>query len=89
MVELVWSRYPNVSADAQGRSWLSVLDNLGRAPATVDAYARSLEQYLRFCKELGVNAGGATLEHVSLFIRHLRGDTESAQPRDLSVSNAT
>jgi integrase/recombinase XerD len=89
MVGLAWSRYPNVSADAQSRSWLSVLDNLGRAPATVDAYARSLEQYLRFCKELGVNAGGATLEHVSLFIRHLCGDTESALPRAMSVSNAT
>ena len=89
MVEIVWSRYPFVAADPQGRSWLSVLDNLGRSPATVDAYGRGLDQYLRFCEALGVDAAAATLEHVSLFVRHLRGEAEPLSGATRGVSNAT
>jgi hypothetical protein len=39
MAEVLWSHYLFVSADPRSRSWLSLLDNLGRSPATVDAYA--------------------------------------------------
>ena len=77
MAGVLWSRYPFVSADPRSRSWLSLLDNLGRSPATVDAYGRGLDQYLRFCIALGVDAADATLEHVSLFVRHLRGEAEN------------
>lgn len=82
----VWSRYPLVSDDKQGRSWLTLLSNLQRSPATVDAYGRGLDQYLRFCREHGVDATSATLEHVSLFVRQLSGDLDGARQR---VSNAT
>jgi integrase/recombinase XerD len=89
MAEILWSRYPFVAADPRGRSWLSVLDNLGRSPATVDAYGRGLDQYLRFCEALGVDAADATLEHVSLFVRHLRGEAEPLSGVTTGVSNAT
>ena len=61
MAGVLWSRYPFVSADPRSRSWLSLLDNLGRSPATVDAYGRGLDQYFRFCIALGVDAADATL----------------------------
>jgi len=32
-----WSRYPHVADEPEGRSWLMLIDNLGRSPATVDA----------------------------------------------------
>jgi site-specific recombinase XerD len=83
----VWSRYPVVSADKQGRSWLILLSNLQRSPATVEAYGRGLNQYLRFCQEHGVDATCATLEHVSLFVRQLSGDLDGAAVH--RVSNAT
>ncbi len=83
----VWSRYPLVSADTQGRSWLTLLNNLQRSPATVDAYGRGLNQYLRFCQDFGVDATSATLEHVSLFVRQLSGDIDGAPVQ--RVSNAT
>ena len=89
MAGVLWSRYPFVSADPRSRSWLSLLDNLGRSPATVDAYGRGLDQYLRFCIALGVDAADATLEHVSLFVRHLRGEAETLSGSTASVSNAT
>jgi integrase/recombinase XerD len=89
MAEVLWSRYPFVAADPQCRSWLTVLDNLGRSPATVDAYGRGLDQYLSFCAALGVKPADATLEHVSLFVRHLRGEDEPHSGATTGVSNAT
>lgn len=61
-----WSRYPQVSENQQGCLWLSLLDNLGRSPATIDAYARGLDQYLSFCTAVGIPAEAATLAQVSI-----------------------
>jgi len=84
----VWSHYPLAAAEPHSRSWLTLLGNLGRSPATVDAYGRGLDQYLRFCRDLRLDAPSATLEHVSLFIRYLDGEAEGA-PARVRVSNAT
>ncbi|MCR0984059.1 tyrosine-type recombinase/integrase [Roseomonas populi] len=84
----IWSHYPLVAAEPQGRSWLTLLDNLGRSPATVEAYGRGLDQFLRYCRAHGIDAPAATLEHVSLFVRYLRGETD-ATPTTSPVSNAT
>jgi integrase/recombinase XerD len=84
----VWSHYPLVAAEPHSRSWLTLLGNLGRSPATVDAYGRGLDQYLRFCRDLRLDAPSATLEHVSLFVRHLDGEADGA-PARVRVSNAT
>ena len=84
----VWSHYPLAAAEPQGRSWLTLLGNLGRSPATVDAYGRGFDQYLRFCRDLRLDASSATLEHVSLFVRHLNGEADGT-PARVRVSNAT
>jgi len=68
---------------------LTLLGDLGRSPATLDAYARGLDQYLGFCQACGVAAVAATLEHVSLFVRHLRGEDSHCLPVRPAVSNAT
>jgi integrase/recombinase XerD len=84
----VWSHYPLAAAEPLGRSWLALLGNLGRSAATVDAYGRGLDQYLRFCRDLRLDAHRATLEHVSLFVRHFNGEAVGALARS-RVSNAT
>lgn len=84
----VWPRYPLVAAEPHGRSWLTLLGNLGRSPATIDAYGRGLDRYLRFCRGLGIDATDATLEHVSLFVREMRGDLAGV-PAAPQVSDAT
>ncbi len=89
MPEPKWSRYPQVSENSQGCLWLSLLDNLGRSPATIDAYARGLEQYLFFCEAAGVAPEAATLSHVSLFVRYLRGEDVPFLSTRAAVSNAT
>jgi len=84
-----WSRYPKVAEDRQSRLWLSLLDNLGRSPATIDAYARGLDQYLAFCVASEIAAYDATLAQVSLFVRYLRGEAVPFLSARLPVSNAT
>jgi integrase/recombinase XerD len=84
-----WSRYPQVAENEQGRLWLSLLDNLGRSAATIDAYARGLDQYLGFCAAANVIAPSATLAHVSSFVRHLRGEPVPFLSGRPPVSNAT
>lgn len=84
----IWSHFPLASADSHGRSWLTLLGNLGRSPATVDAYGRGLDQYLRFCRDHDLDASSATLEHVSLFVRYLNGDADG-DPARSRVSNST
>jgi len=89
MSEPNWSRYPQVAENQHGRLWLSLLENLGRSSATIDAYARGLDQYLSFCAAADVTAETATLAHVSLFVRHLRGEEVSFLSSRPAVSNAT
>ena len=84
----VWSHYPLVAVNPQGHSWLMLLGNLGRSSATVDAYGRGLNQFLCYCQAHGIDPMTATLEHVSLFVRHLRGEPD-AIPTASRVSNAT
>jgi integrase/recombinase XerD len=88
MANLVWERYPFLSENQHGRSWLILLGNLGRADATLDAYARALSNYFSFCLDLGVEAETATLKHVSLYVRHLGGDAQDGKT-SIRRSNAT
>lgn len=53
--------------------WLRTLVGLGRAPNTVAAYARGISAYLAFCVATARSPLDAGLEHVSLFVGHLRG----------------
>lgn len=89
MPEPIWPHFPLVAAEPQGRSWLTLVGNLGRSPATLEAYGRSLDQYLRFCRESDADAQTATLEHVSLFVRHLNGEACGSATARTRVSNAT
>lgn len=52
--------------------WLGVLGDLGRSPRTVDAYARSVADYLGFCARAGVEVEGASRGDVAAYVRDLR-----------------
>ena len=75
--ELVLSRYPSA------QEWLQLLGNLGRAPATLDAYGRGLAHYLLHCEASGLKAESVTFEQVTLYIRMLLPGQEN------SVANST
>ncbi|RMU76805.1 Integrase/recombinase XerC [Pseudomonas syringae pv. apii] len=65
------------------QEWLTLLDNLGRAPATLDAYGRGLAHYLLHCEASGLEAESITFEQVTLYIRRLLPGQENA------VANST
>ena len=51
--------------------WLRIWADLGRAPRTIDAYARGLAEYLQVCEREGVDPLTATRAHVAVFVREL------------------
>jgi integrase/recombinase XerD len=55
MTEVSWPHLPLVAADDHARRWLQFTANLGRARNTIEAYARALDDHLRFCRSLGAD----------------------------------
>jgi len=68
----VLGRYPSAE------KWLELLENLGRASATLDAYGRGLAHYLVHCEENGLKPEAASFEQIALYIRTLLPGGESA-----------
>lgn len=52
--------------------WLRIWTDLGRAPRTIDAYARGLAEYLLVCDREGIDPIVATRAQIALFVRELR-----------------
>jgi len=50
---------------------LTIQANLGLAPTTIDAYGRSLQDYLGFCQRCGTTAEQATREQIALYVNDL------------------
>lgn len=57
--------------EPEAERWLSIQENLGRAPNTLHAYRRSLESYGSFCLTLQRPVYEASKEDVALFIRFM------------------
>ena len=51
--------------------WLRICADLGRAPRTIDAYARGLAEYLEVCERDGVEPLAAGRAQVASFVREL------------------
>lgn len=49
MTTIDWDRFPQVAGDENARRWLQFTANVGRAPNTIEAYGRAVEDHLRFC----------------------------------------
>ncbi|MCX4403477.1 site-specific integrase [Streptomyces sp. NBC_00268] len=52
-------------------TWLQAWEDLGRAPRTLDAYARGLAEYLALFEREGVDPLAAGRAHVGVFVREL------------------
>ena len=61
--------------------WLRIWADLGRAPRTIDAYARGLAEYLEVCERDGVDPLVAGRAQVASFVREL-----SSRPSRLGVN---
>jgi integrase/recombinase XerD len=65
-------KYPLVRSHEEARAWLARLSHRGKAPNTLDAYGRCLNDFLDFCYRVGVEPSQATEEHVDLYINEMR-----------------
>jgi site-specific recombinase XerD len=64
-------KWPVLGHHEQAAGWLRVWADLGRAPRTIDAYARGLAEYLTMCDRHGVNPVSANRAHVAAYVREL------------------
>jgi hypothetical protein len=67
-----WVKWPVLGRHERAAEWLSIWADLGRAPRTIDAYARGLAEYLEACERSGIDPVAATRAEVAAFVRGLR-----------------
>jgi integrase/recombinase XerD len=72
MLAAVGEKWPVLARHERAAEWLGVWADLGRAPRTIDAYARGLAEYLLSCERDGVDPLAANRAQVALFVRELR-----------------
>jgi integrase/recombinase XerD len=90
-----WDKWPVLARHERAAEWLGIWADLGRAPRTIDAYARGLAEYLEGCERNGVDPVAATRAEVAAFVRELRtrpsrrGGNVVALDSGAGLSNAT
>jgi len=67
-----WDRWPVLGRHERAAEWLGIWADLGRAPRTIDAYARGLAEFLEACERDGIDPAAATRAQVAEFVRELR-----------------
>jgi integrase/recombinase XerD len=88
-------KWPVIGRHEQAATWLQIWTDLGRAPRTIDAYARGLAEYLLMCEREGVDPVTANRAHVAVFVRELtsrpslRGANVVAIDLGAGLANAT
>lgn len=79
-------KWPVLGRHERAAGWLQVWTDLGRAPRTIDAYARGLAEYLEMCERENVDPPTANRAHIAVYGRELtsrpsrRGETFMAGP---------
>ena len=64
-------KWPVLGRREVAAGWLRIWAGLGRAPRTIDAYARGLAEYLDVCERENVDPATANRAHVAMFVREL------------------
>lgn len=88
-------KWPVLGRHGRAAEWLHIWVDLGRAPRTIDAYARGLAEYLEVCERDGVDPVAANKANVAVFVRELvtrpsrRGANVVSLNSGTGLSNAT
>jgi integrase/recombinase XerD len=70
--EGIAERWPALTSNSMAIRWLVLQQDVGRSPRTMEAYARSLVDYLGWCDRAGVDALGAGRAEIAGYLRDLR-----------------
>ncbi len=86
-----WDRFPLISGSEHARRWLQFTANIGRAPNTVDAYGRAVEDHLRFCDSHGLDPLAIRADAVAAWIgdMHTRPRPTGTADTAVGLSSAT
>ena len=68
----VADRWPALAPVPRAVQWLEIQRDLGRSPRTVEAYSRSLVDYLAWCDRAGVEVETAGRAEIAGYLRDLR-----------------
>ena len=88
-------KWPVLGRHERAAEWLGIWVDLGRAPRTVDAYARGLAEYLDVCEREGIDPVAASRAHVAVYVRELcsrpsrRGGNVMSIDSGSGLANAT
>ncbi|MFJ7280531.1 tyrosine-type recombinase/integrase [Kitasatospora sp. NPDC098663] len=92
---LLTEKWPVLGWHEQAAVWLQIWADLGRAPRTIDAYARGLTEYLLMCERDDVDPVTANCAHIAVYVReltsrpHRRGANVVAIDSGAGLANAT
>ncbi len=85
MDEIRWEFYPNVAQVMTARTWLEMQQRLQLAPKTIDAYGRSLNDFLTFCSKHQIDPEQITREQVTQYVQDLAARPHPQAKQGLTV----
>ncbi|MET8703507.1 hypothetical protein ABZW10_32330 [Kitasatospora sp. NPDC004723] len=92
---MLTEKRPVLGRHEQAATWLTIWTDLGRAPRTIDAYARGLAEYLLMCERENVDPIAANRAHIAFYVReltlrpHRRGANVVSIDSGAGLANAT
>lgn len=89
MTQIIWDKFPLVAGHEQARRWLQFTANIGRAPNTVVAYARAVEDHLRFCAAVGADPLTIRADVVAAWIGDLHERPNPQAPKLIHLDSGT
>ena len=95
MVEPRWEFFPLLAEQKEPRKWLQIQADLSLAKNTIQAYGKSLEDYLLFCKIYKVIPETAKKADIAIYVRYLsnrpnpRGQNVITLDSGKGLANAT
>jgi Phage integrase, N-terminal SAM-like domain len=80
MESIRWDLYARVAVVESARNWVEIQRKLLRAPKTIDAYARGLNDFLEVSRRRGVRVESATRGDIACYVEDL-----ATRPRPTNV----
>lgn len=71
MTEIQWTLYPYVAELEHAKTWLGIQKKLLRAPKTIDAYARGLNDFLSVCRRFAIRVATATKGDIASYVEEM------------------
>jgi site-specific recombinase XerD len=94
MESIRWNLYARIAALESARNWIEIQQKLLRAPKTIDAYARGLDDFVRVCQQRSVRIESATKGDIACYVEDLAtrprsGDAKSNGDGAAGLANKT